>query len=231
MSRRRTAGFGALARCSPLRCRPVCDCLASDGTDRDARVLRSTHRREPPSSPTRVARRSRRRTRWLRSGRAAEAGADVLDADLHMTADGELVLIHDETVDRTSDGTGAVRDLTLSELRALDFGYRFSPDDGQTHPIRGRGVGIVTVEELSSATEGEVHTFYLLHPISCTGSASKASSEPATNRSRSPSTRATSSTPTAFSICLRRVSGRGGGRAPGPGHARMDRYRRRCLAG
>ena len=79
---------------------------------------------------------------------AVEAGADVLDADLHMTADGELVLIHDETVDRTSDGTGAVRDLTLAELRQLDFGYQAIAVGDQSHPFRGQGVGIVTVEEL-----------------------------------------------------------------------------------
>ena len=80
--------------------------------------------------------------------RAADAGADVLDADMHMTADGALVLIHDETVDRTSDGTGAVRDLTLAELRTLDFGYNVSSNDGQHHPFRGQGIGIVTAEEL-----------------------------------------------------------------------------------
>ncbi len=78
---------------------------------------------------------------------AAAAGSDVLDTDLHMTADGVLVLIHDETVDRTSNGTGAVRDLTLAELRTLDFGYHVTADDG-SHPFRGQGIGIVTVEEL-----------------------------------------------------------------------------------
>ncbi len=81
---------------------------------------------------------------------SSEIGADVLDADMHMSRDGELVLIHDETVDRTSDGSGEVRDLTLSELRALDFGYRFSTDGGETFPYRGAGLGIVTVEELFS---------------------------------------------------------------------------------
>ncbi len=86
--------------------------------------------------------------------RAVDAGADVLDADLHMTADGELVLIHDETVDRTSNGTGAVRDLTLDELRTLDFGYSVTAVDGQSHPFRGQGIGIVTVEELFTTFDG-----------------------------------------------------------------------------
>ncbi len=82
---------------------------------------------------------------------AVDLGADVLDTDMHRTADGELVLIHDETVDRTSDGTGAVRDLTLAELRGLDFGYSFTVDDGETFPFRGRGLGVVTVAELFEA--------------------------------------------------------------------------------
>lgn len=79
---------------------------------------------------------------------SAALGSDVLDADMHMTSDGHLVLIHDETVDDTSDGSGAVRDLTLAELRELDFGHRFSTDEGRTFPYRGQGLGIVTVDEL-----------------------------------------------------------------------------------
>jgi glycerophosphoryl diester phosphodiesterase len=53
---------------------------------------------------------------------AIAQGADDLEFDVQMTKDGELVVIHDETVDRTTDGTGAVRDLTLAEIRALDAG-------------------------------------------------------------------------------------------------------------
>jgi glycerophosphoryl diester phosphodiesterase len=77
-------------------------------------------------------------------------GADVLDTDVHMTRDGVLVLIHDESVDRTSDGSGEVRDLTLAELRELDFGYHFTTDGGETFPYRGTGQTIMTVEELFS---------------------------------------------------------------------------------
>lgn len=79
---------------------------------------------------------------------AVELGADVLDADVHRSADGVLVLLHDETVDRTSDGTGAVSDLTIDQLRALDFGHRFDPDGSATYPFRSQGIGIVTVDEL-----------------------------------------------------------------------------------
>lgn len=71
--------------------------------------------------------------------RAAELDSDVLDADLHLTADGIPVLIHDTTVDRTSNGAGAVADLTLAELRTLDFGYNFDPADYR--PDIGPGSG------------------------------------------------------------------------------------------
>jgi glycerophosphoryl diester phosphodiesterase len=85
---------------------------------------------------------------------SAGLGADVLDTDMHMTSDGELVLLHDETVDRTSDGSGAVSDLTIAELRELDFAYRFSTDGGETFPYRGQGHSIVTVDELFADLEG-----------------------------------------------------------------------------
>ncbi|MGI9609483.1 MAG: glycerophosphodiester phosphodiesterase [Acidimicrobiia bacterium] len=79
-----------------------------------------------------------------------EIGADVLDTDVHMSRDGALVLIHDDTVDRTSDGSGDVSDLTLSDLRQLDFGYTFTTDGGATFPYRGTGQRILTVEEMFS---------------------------------------------------------------------------------
>jgi glycerophosphoryl diester phosphodiesterase len=53
---------------------------------------------------------------------AIEVGADWLEFDVQMTKDGALVVIHDETLDRTTDGTGRVADLTLDEIRALDAG-------------------------------------------------------------------------------------------------------------
>jgi glycerophosphoryl diester phosphodiesterase len=53
---------------------------------------------------------------------AIEIGADWLEMDVHRTLDGALVIIHDETVDRTTNGTGNVSDLTLEQLRALDAG-------------------------------------------------------------------------------------------------------------
>jgi glycerophosphoryl diester phosphodiesterase len=76
------------------------------------------------------------------------AGAGVLELDVHATADGTVVVIHDETVDRTTDGSGAIREMTLAEVRGLDAGYRFTPDGGKTHPCRGEGVSIPTIEEV-----------------------------------------------------------------------------------
>lgn len=53
---------------------------------------------------------------------ALEDGADYIEIDLRITADGELVAIHDDTVDRTTNGKGLVEDLTLKEIKALDAG-------------------------------------------------------------------------------------------------------------
>jgi glycerophosphoryl diester phosphodiesterase len=53
---------------------------------------------------------------------AVDLGADWLEMDVQMTKDGTLVVIHDETVDRTTNGTGRVADLTLAEIRGLDAG-------------------------------------------------------------------------------------------------------------
>lgn len=79
---------------------------------------------------------------------ALEVGADVLELDVRATKDGEIVVIHDETVDRTTDGAGAVRDFILEELKKLDAGYRFTPDNGQTYPYRGQGITIPTLREV-----------------------------------------------------------------------------------
>jgi glycerophosphoryl diester phosphodiesterase len=78
---------------------------------------------------------------------ALRVGADVIEFDLHATVDGVIVILHDATVDRTTDGTGVVRNMTFAELRALDAGYRFTRDGGATFPWRGKGLTIPTLEE------------------------------------------------------------------------------------
>jgi len=61
---------------------------------------------------------------------AAELGADVLEMDIHITRDDLLVLMHDETVDRTTNGSGEIGNMTMEELKTLDAGYNWSLDDG-----------------------------------------------------------------------------------------------------
>lgn len=80
--------------------------------------------------------------------KAVETGADVLEMDAHITFDGEIVLMHDETVDRTTDGTGRIEDLPLSKLKLLDAAYRWSNDGGATFPYRGQGIQVPTLDEL-----------------------------------------------------------------------------------
>lgn len=56
--------------------------------------------------------------------KALECDIDMLEIDLHMTKDGEIVMMHDHTVDRTTDGTGYVKDFTYDEIRSLDAGIK-----------------------------------------------------------------------------------------------------------
>lgn len=72
---------------------------------------------------------------------------DVLEMDLHMTADGEIILIHDDTVDRTTNGSGDVREMTLAEVQALDAGWYWTKDD-QNYPFRDQGIMIPTLKEV-----------------------------------------------------------------------------------
>jgi glycerophosphoryl diester phosphodiesterase len=78
---------------------------------------------------------------------ALALGADVLEMDLRFTADGEIVLMHDETVDRTTDGTGRVADMRLAEIRHLDAGFRFADGEGR-HSFRGSGIGVPSFPEI-----------------------------------------------------------------------------------
>jgi len=80
--------------------------------------------------------------------KAAEIGADVLEMDAHITRDGQIVLMHDEKVDRTTDGTGLIEEMTLEELKKLDAAYKWSNDGGQTFPYRGQGIQVPTLNEL-----------------------------------------------------------------------------------
>src|ERR1700677_1059601 len=59
---------------------------------------------------------------------AIDAGADYFEADIRTTSDGKLVLMHDSSVNRTTNATGKVKDMTFDQIRALDAGAKFSPD-------------------------------------------------------------------------------------------------------
>jgi glycerophosphoryl diester phosphodiesterase len=76
-----------------------------------------------------------------------EFDTDVLELDVHLTADGVLVVHHDATVERCTDGEGQIASFTLEALQRLDAGYRFSPD-GVTFPRRGQGVRVPTLREV-----------------------------------------------------------------------------------
>ncbi len=98
--------------------------------------------------------------------RALEAGATAIELDVHATADGELVVCHDATVDRTTAATGNIASFTLAELRRLDFSYWFIPGADVTpgrpagdYPYRGRApedttFGIATLREVLETFPG-----------------------------------------------------------------------------
>ena len=78
-------------------------------------------------------------------------GADILELDVQPTRDGEAVVFHDPTLERTTNGHGRVRDLSFAQLRELDAGFRFSPDGGRSFPFRGRGETVASLEQVLAA--------------------------------------------------------------------------------
>jgi glycerophosphoryl diester phosphodiesterase len=78
---------------------------------------------------------------------AVESGADAIELDVHLSQDGQLALIHDETVDRTTEGVGHVEGFSMVGLRRFDAGARFTAPDGST-PFAGKGLKIPTLIEV-----------------------------------------------------------------------------------
>ena len=74
---------------------------------------------------------------------AFEAGADIVELDIHPTTDGHFAVFHDWTLDCRTDGSGLTRERTLAQLKALDIGYGYTADGGKTYPFRGKGVGLM----------------------------------------------------------------------------------------
>ena len=74
---------------------------------------------------------------------AFAAGADAVELDVHRTADEQLIVFHDWTLDCRTNGTGVTNQQTVADLQRLDIGYGYTADGGQTYPLRGQGVGLM----------------------------------------------------------------------------------------
>ncbi len=72
----------------------------------------------------------------------------LLEGDVQLTADKQVVVLHDDTVDRTTNGKGKISELTLEQVKALDAGYRFTTDGGKTFPFRGKGISVPLFSEV-----------------------------------------------------------------------------------
>ncbi len=78
---------------------------------------------------------------------AYKLGVDMFELDIHQSKDGHLMVIHDDTVDRTTDGQGYIKNMDLAEIQTLDAGYYWTKD-GSTYPYRAQGIKIPTLAEL-----------------------------------------------------------------------------------
>jgi glycerophosphoryl diester phosphodiesterase len=76
--------------------------------------------------------------------RSTALGSEVIDLDVQLTGDGTLIAFHDPTLDRTTNGTGLVRNKTYAQIRLLDAGYRFNK--GGKYPFRSKGVRVPTLK-------------------------------------------------------------------------------------
>lgn len=93
----------------------------------------------------------------LPSVRAAfDAGADIVEFDIHPTRDGHFAVFHDWTLDCRTNGRGVVREQTLADLKALDIGYGYTADGGKTFPLRGKGIGLMpSLDDVLAAFPGK----------------------------------------------------------------------------
>jgi glycerophosphoryl diester phosphodiesterase len=83
--------------------------------------------------------------------KSAELGVDYIETDVHFTKDKKFVVIHDDTIQRVTNGAGKVSGYTMDELRQFDAGHNFTEDDGKTYPYRGKGIGLLSLEEILDA--------------------------------------------------------------------------------
>lgn len=78
---------------------------------------------------------------------AVQMGVDVIETDVHLSKDGKIVIWHDPTLERNTNGSGKVEDHSLEELKNLNAGYTFTPDAGRTFPFRDSGLQLATFAE------------------------------------------------------------------------------------
>lgn len=83
--------------------------------------------------------------------KAIKMGLDFVEIDVRTTKDGRLVLMHNESVDGTTDGKGLIKDLTLEEIKKLDAGYKFRQ--------KFKGTRVPTIEEYYAAANGRINTY------------------------------------------------------------------------
>jgi glycerophosphoryl diester phosphodiesterase len=74
---------------------------------------------------------------------AFNAGADIVEFDIHLTKDGKFAVFHDWALECRTNGKGVTREHTMEELKQLDMGYGYTADNGKTYPFRGKGVGLM----------------------------------------------------------------------------------------
>ena len=130
----RRACFGAAVACAALIGAAPAAAAATDWTT--LRTLNMAHQGGENEAPSNT---------FYAYERALRLGTDMLEVDIHTTADGHVVVMHDGTVDRTTDGSGSVYDMTLAEIRKLDAAHDFVPGLGTSggHPradYRFRGI-------------------------------------------------------------------------------------------
>ncbi len=107
------------------------------------------------------------RLRWpentlLAFRNSAELGYKYFETDLHLSADGVLMVFHDDTLDRTTDGSGPINDYTAAELKRFDAAFRFGSSRGW--PYRDQGITVPTLEELVTALPEASFTLELKQP-------------------------------------------------------------------
>ncbi|HEV2811761.1 MAG TPA: glycerophosphodiester phosphodiesterase [Solirubrobacteraceae bacterium] len=103
---------------------PIAPAVAADNPWLERRVLNIAHQGGEIEAPSNTL-------YALKTAR--EKGSEVLEIDVHATADRQLVVLHDATVDRTTNGSGRVDQMTLAQIKALDAAHWFVPDCGTCH--------------------------------------------------------------------------------------------------